>query len=246
MSITEFIVTDGNGISRRFFCNDKGIPVANKRAPPRHDLHVNELEQENLFLRQIDQIGFKPDNCVSIRWLSYVLQESNLKHSTVISFAKLFSILLGIVFPREVYRRKKSCLFWLEQNIQRIDCFLHANIIQCVYNQKALQITPPYSFIHQKYTDNTPPPTSQQASTPAPSATLPKVDNLPVPTTSKQTTTSQEEDQKKVVLDNDILKYSLDVPDFSNPCSTILLKPLQKCSPLDTKELDQILKVVKR
>ena len=236
--VTEFIVVAPNGSHKRYSCNDKGIPIALGRAPPRHDLEVNEIQQEKIFLQKIAEVGFNPDTCTAGKWLSMILQEPSLRHSTIISFAKFFSILLNLKFPREVYRRKRCCLFWIEQNLKKIDSLLKVNFIQCVYNQRVFNIAAPSVIVPSTYSDDM----FMSVSSPdSPEPCLPSYQNQNI-----YNSIQLKSEEKKVLFKNDLLKHSLEVPDCNNPFSILLFKPLQACTPLDSATLDQMLEIFKR
>ena len=101
-------------------CNDKGVPINDKRMH-RRDLKECESEQEKLYLEKMQNSGFMEQTSKASKWISFTMETGKPSHALVHSFAKLFSMLMEEDLPREIYRRKICCLFWIENNIERIN-----------------------------------------------------------------------------------------------------------------------------
>ena len=123
--------------------------------------HDDEAEFERKFLKEIEDSNFDPDNCPANTWILSIFGIKKVSHSLIASVIKFFSLLLKIPIQREVYRRKKSCLYWLKNNLDEILYFCSYNNVSCVdtkgekYMFKSYELpkgyTPPPTFIPKLY-----------------------------------------------------------------------------------------------
>ena len=100
-------------------CNDYGKPIEFGRAK-RRVLKKYELEHEKLFLKSMDRSGFRKETSKSLKWLSKVFNSGKPSHGAVRAVAEVFSNLLDERLEREVYRRKETLLYWINDNIEKI------------------------------------------------------------------------------------------------------------------------------
>ena len=108
-------------------CDDKGQPLFGMRARRRtldNGIFRTEREQCQMLIRT----RFDEERSYAMDWLRKSLpadfspwRASKMRMSTIRSVAIFFSMFLDIPIPREAYRRKRNCVFWLDQNIVEID-----------------------------------------------------------------------------------------------------------------------------
>ena len=218
-----YIVKYSNGKISEYKCDSKGRLPFQNRAPPRHFFGPNEVSYENHFLQELSKKEFSPEKAVSSAWLSSLFSHEGLKHDIVSPFCKLFSILLNISFTREIYRRKKCCIYWLEQNLPAIRNFLLENTIECVYNDTVIKITPPVLWKES--------PVQIQPILPAPNhRPVVKPPTQPMPEPPVVPT-------KKLRFPPISFLTPFDQPYFA-PFTGLFLKPITPLNPLDIPLID--------
>ena len=139
----EAYVVDGNEFCT---CDRRGVPITEGRAKKR-DLPRPENELERRHLRRIKKDGFVQQQSPSAAWIAVIMGVNKASHMQAYSIAKFFSLLLEIEIPRESYRRRKSCLYWLDSNFEKIKNACSSKTILIIYtNGKVTKLTPPYDL----------------------------------------------------------------------------------------------------
>ena len=87
---------------------------------PRIKHKISEVDTENKFLEEIEKKHFNPDECPINEWLMGIFNIKKTPHLLVASIAKFFSLFLKIPLPREAYRRRICCMYWMKNNIDAI------------------------------------------------------------------------------------------------------------------------------
>ena len=149
--ISLYIIRNKNGGETKIGCNSKGQPLCSTRATPRRFETENEVDTEKKYIDKMKDLNFNVDQSIANLWLTSIFPESPLKHNTITSVAKVFSLLLKRIFPREAYRRRKSCIFWLEENIADIMALCSENKISIIYGNNRLSIDPPNFCLQNNY-----------------------------------------------------------------------------------------------
>ena len=116
-------------------CDEKGAPINNERMR-RRDLKERESVHEKLYLKKINYSRFDEQKSKASKWISFTMETGKPSHALARSFAKLFSKLMGENLPREIYRRKRCCLLWIEGNIEKINEICKRKEIFAIETQK--------------------------------------------------------------------------------------------------------------
>lgn len=134
-------IVDGKEFCR---CDLRGIPITEGRAKKR-ELSRSESELEKHHLKKMKKEGFIQQQSPSAAWIAVISGVNKASHMQVYSIAKFFSLLLDIEIPRESYRRRQCCLYWLDTNFEQIKnaCREKSILILCG-NDKTIMLTPPY------------------------------------------------------------------------------------------------------
>ena len=145
--------------------NDEFIPVdpltatpifdANsKRKRPRKHTNMNETEFEGKFLHEIKQSGFAPKQSRTISWLNSITGFKHTNNHIIRTLTLLFAHYLGEPAGREVYRRRKCSVYWLEHKLDLIRDFLTHHKCTLIMNSKTINLTPPEVDDRPAHEDN--------------------------------------------------------------------------------------------
>ena len=100
-------------------CDKNGIPITDGRAK-RRNLKESEEIIEQKYINKMQKSGFLYTHSSAAKWMGSIVRISKPSHFTTYSIAKFFSMLLDLNLTREAYRRRESCLFWLEEKLDVI------------------------------------------------------------------------------------------------------------------------------
>lgn len=124
-------------------CNSKGVPNIKPVSTKRRTLEEGENELEKNYLREIDDAGFNPDKSCVNSWIMANFKVKKANHSLVESISKFFSGFLDIHLPREAYRRRTCCIYWLENNIDKVFQACRSFHISCkLVSGKIIELRP--------------------------------------------------------------------------------------------------------
>ena len=182
-------IVDGNEFCR---CDQRGVPITEGRAKKR-GLSRSETELEKRHLKKIKKEGFVQQQSPSAAWIAVIAGVKKASHMQVYSFAKFFSMLLDIKIPRESYRRRQCCLYWLDSHFEHIKNACKQRSINIIYTSgKSITLTPPYdckeSIVPQK--TNSKPDSIDIPLNPMSFLTV-KAPNLQIETKEKKTETTE-------------------------------------------------------
>lgn len=138
MGITAYYV---NGV-KTCDCTDKGIPVGLVRNCKRC-LMKNEIEEEKMLLEKLDDIRFIERRSKSWKWIASTLNVVNPSFIDTRSITKFMSYILKIGLNREVYRRRRCCMYWLDMHYNEIITIFNNNEISIDYNDKRIMFANP-------------------------------------------------------------------------------------------------------
>lgn len=138
-SISCFCINDSEVIE----CSQKGSLKVESREK-RRILEHGENKSEELYIKQINDLRFDPDISLANAWLCNVFKISKPKHALVNAVAKFFSGVLKIKYPREAYRRRKCCIYWLESILPLIMnyCFKNKVVALTAQGKKIILSVP--------------------------------------------------------------------------------------------------------
>lgn len=129
-------------------CDEKGCPIKQSKSS-RRKLDTNENEAEMLYIKEMEKCKFSPDTSIANAWLCTNFDIKKPSHQLISSVATFFSMILHVNFPREAYRRRKGCLFWLEKNLPFIlNACIKLDIV--VINEKGTKIKLKNQLIKEK------------------------------------------------------------------------------------------------
>ena len=94
-------------------CDNKGYPVFPCKFA-RRKLEINEDESERLYVEAMKRCRFNAEKSLANAWLCANFKIKKSQYPLIVSVSKFFSVILRINLPREVYRRRTCCLFWME------------------------------------------------------------------------------------------------------------------------------------
>ena len=125
-------------------CNKSGMPIKQRREKPRFEANENQLEQNYLTL--IKNGRYNINQSVSNRWICKLFRRKAkvAKHIETKSLAIFFGMVMGDPPPREAYRRLLTCLYWLDQRIEKIRMICIENKIEIHTSDSIFQVKPPY------------------------------------------------------------------------------------------------------
>ena len=112
-------------------CNDNGVPNIKASKGTRRTLENGENELEKSYIKEMDESGFNPNKSCVNSWVMANFKVKKASHSLVESLSKFFSLFLGLHLPREAYRRRTCCMYWLENNIEKVFQACGTNKICC-------------------------------------------------------------------------------------------------------------------
>ncbi|EAY12310.1 hypothetical protein TVAG_161160 [Trichomonas vaginalis G3] len=81
--------------------------------------YVNEKALEEAVKENMKRTGFKPKDCDAYKWLKSFFGDK-FSSDDVKNLSLVINDKLGIQFGREYYRRKKTCIYWIQLNFQEI------------------------------------------------------------------------------------------------------------------------------
>ena len=127
--------------------NANGTPMIFKRSSPRDDIKINEKQIEKIMVDRMDLMNFQPGATDAIRWLKQILDTPNVAHAEAKAFAMVFCYLINQKpLTRDYYRRFKSCILWLEENLYQISYVCSKIPIYILCNGLHLTIYPPFAM----------------------------------------------------------------------------------------------------
>ena len=100
-------------------CDKKGMPEM-RTSGMRRKHEISEVESEKKFINEIRMNNFKPNEAPINTWIMGIFNIKKTNHQLISSVAKFFSLLLQINLPREAYRRRMCCIYWLMKNVEQI------------------------------------------------------------------------------------------------------------------------------
>ena len=104
---------------------------------------ISNCEEEKQVLERVKNDQFNELNSISYNWLKQLFSESNIRYEKVRAICEILAYLLNEKLTREIYRRRISCVYWMEQNIQKIYAVLRANTLIALSEGKVVNILPP-------------------------------------------------------------------------------------------------------
>ena len=99
-------------------CTPDGMPEAPFKRE-RRKLKGTEVQLENQYLKKIEKSKFDQNNSKSNAWISRTFGVAKPNRTLINSVAMFFAILSKQILPREVYRRRKCCLYWMDNNFAK-------------------------------------------------------------------------------------------------------------------------------
>ena len=123
-------------------CNDKGIPLNIERNCKRC-LTANEIKEEKDYIDKLDDIGFIEKRSKSWKWIANTLNVCSPSFFDTRSITKFISFFLKIGLNREVYRRRRCCMYWLDQHFDEITNIFDKHEISIDYNGNMIKVPCP-------------------------------------------------------------------------------------------------------
>ena len=104
---------------------------------------IPECEQENKLLEKLKKVSFDEAGSISYNWLKQMFGENNIRYEKVRGICEILAFLLNEKLTREIYRRRISCIYWMEQNLNEIAETLRANTLIALSEGKVVHFSPP-------------------------------------------------------------------------------------------------------
>ena len=111
---------------KRNDCDKKGNPVATVRKELRH-YPSNEVETEKEYLKKVSESNLDVKKSECYFWLT--TKFGHVHYWDVIPLGKIISLHFNIPYPREIYRRLSTTLYWFNENWEQIKGILNTNTI---------------------------------------------------------------------------------------------------------------------
>ena len=123
-------------------CSDKGIPIGIERSCKRC-LTSDEKNEEKLFIERLDDIGFIEKRSKSWKWIANTLSVNSPSFIDTRSITKFISFFLKLELNREVYRRRRCCMYWLDQHIDEISSIFDKHELSIDYKGNMIKVDRP-------------------------------------------------------------------------------------------------------
>lgn len=102
------------------YCTPDGMPESPFKKE-RRKLRGSEIQLENQYLKKIERSNFDQNNSNANLWISKIFGVPKPNRGLINSVAMFFAILSNQILPREVYRRRKCCLYWINNNFAKFN-----------------------------------------------------------------------------------------------------------------------------
>ena len=104
---------------------------------------IGENQVEKMYLDKMKAEGFNENSSQSVKWLRSIFPEVNVKQEKVRGLAEFFAFKLGTRLGREIYRRRASLLYWMQEKLGDIADLLSANTMTVCCDNKLYNMVPP-------------------------------------------------------------------------------------------------------
>lgn len=126
-------------------CNEKSMPMMRSmRARPRK-FAQNEALVEKEYLEKNGLNVYGNYYYKARGFLESIFPKDYFNYKNVRSLTTFISSMISIVYPREVYRRLKSTMYWIETYIDEINKFLSEHKIEIELNNGEVKQVLPYT-----------------------------------------------------------------------------------------------------
>ena len=132
-----------------FVLDGKVVGIELKRQTIRK-LPKKEKEYEKEFLDDLKQQNYDETKSISYNWLKETFNithpNKGISSKNALRIARFFSFYLNISIGREVYRRRKTILFWLDNNLDLISELLKKHEVKINLDGALIPLKPPQDF----------------------------------------------------------------------------------------------------